>query len=46
MPEAMDELEDRRYIFKDSEFLIEEVNMEGNYFRRLIIVANVGVIQN
>lgn len=23
MPEAMDELEDRRYIFKDSEFLIE-----------------------
>lgn len=41
-----DELGERSYLYKDKDYIVEEVRIEENYYRRLVIASNIGLVQS
>jgi hypothetical protein len=33
-------------VYRDKDYVVEEVKLDGQYVRRLIITANIGMVQS
>ena len=48
VPYATDgeELGERSYLYKDKDYIVEEVCLDESYYRRLVITSVIGLVQS